>query len=333
MKDEYLVGGIDGIRQTDPIADDRVVDIDVDVFAQTPVFVDDVGAQAWTRQENGVENTLHGCRRHLHRRGRNKPFEIGGKRNPSHDIPIGPASMLWAVRGFGKDRRRHAREMLAPAAASAYPTAMPVEPATLLAFLVTILALVLSVGPDTLLIIRYTMSSGPRTGFSTVMGVQLGLFTHTALAAVGISLVIASSTVAFKTIAVAGAAYLVWLGIQGFRSGLINVEAMTRGKEVAPWRGLRDAMLTNLLNPKVIVLFLALMPNFVDPTRGRVWLQLVTLSVALFVVNVVWQLGVMLLADGARIWLGRPSVQRAVSWSTSAVLFVFAGGLLIDHVL
>jgi homoserine/homoserine lactone efflux protein len=210
---------------------------------------------------------------------------------------------------------------------------MPVELTTLVAFVVTILALVLSVGPDTLLIIRYTMSSGSRTGAATVMGVQLGLFTHTALAAVGISLVIASSTIAFKSIAVVGAAYLVWLGIQGFRSGLINVEAMAGGRVVRPFAGMRDALLTNLFNPKVIVLFLALMPNFVDPERGRIWPQLVTLSIALFAVNVVWQMGVMLVADRARVWLGRPAVQRAVSWSTSAVLFVFAGGLLIDHVL
>jgi threonine/homoserine/homoserine lactone efflux protein len=209
---------------------------------------------------------------------------------------------------------------------------MPVELPTLLAFIVTILALVLSVGPDTLLIIRYTMSSGSRTGAATVMGVQLGLFTHTALAALGISLIIASSTIAFKTIAVIGAAYLVWLGIQGFRSGLINVEAMAGGRIVRPFAGMRDALLTNLFNPKVIVLFLALMPNFVDPSR-RVWPQLVTLSIALFAINVVWQMGIMLVADRARVWLGRPAVQRVVSWSTSAVLFVFAGGLLIDHVL
>jgi threonine/homoserine/homoserine lactone efflux protein len=208
---------------------------------------------------------------------------------------------------------------------------MPVDLPTLAAFLVTTLALVLSVGPDTLLIIRYTMSSGSRTGAATVMGVQLGLFTHTALAALGISLVIASSTIAFKSIAVVGAAYLAWLGIQGFRSGLINVDAMSGGRLVRPFAGMRDALLTNLFNPKVIVLFLALMPNFVDPTR-RIWPQLVTLSIALFVVNVVWQMGIMLVADRARVWLGRPIVQRAVSWSTSAVLFVFAAGLLIDHV-
>jgi threonine/homoserine/homoserine lactone efflux protein len=208
---------------------------------------------------------------------------------------------------------------------------MPVDLPTLLAFLATILALVLSVGPDTLLIIRYTMSSGPRTGAATVIGVQLGLFSHTALAALGVSLVIASSTIAFKSIAVVGAAYLAWLGIQGFRSGLINVDAMSGGRVVRPFAGMRDALLTNLFNPKVIVLFLALMPNFVDPAR-RVWPQLVTLGAALFVVNVVWQMGIMLVADRARVWLGRPTVQRAVSWSTSAVLFVFAAGLLVDHV-
>lgn len=210
---------------------------------------------------------------------------------------------------------------------------MPVDPTTLVAFIVTILALVLSVGPDTLLIIRYTMSSGSRTGAATVMGVQLGLFTHTALAALGISLVIASSTIAFKSIAIVGAGYLAWLGIQGFRSGLINVEAMVGGRVVRPFVGMRDALLTNLFNPKVIVLFLALMPNFVDPARSRIWPQLVTLGIALFAVNVVWQMGIMLVADRARVWLGRPAVQRAVSWSTSAVLFIFAGGLLTDHVL
>jgi threonine/homoserine/homoserine lactone efflux protein len=210
---------------------------------------------------------------------------------------------------------------------------MPVDLTTLVTFIVTILALVLSVGPDTLLIIRHTMSSGSRTGAATVMGVQLGLFIHTVLAALGISFVIASSTIAFKSIAIVGAGYLAWLGIQGFCSGLINVEAMTGGRVVRPFVGMRDALLTNLFNPKVIVLFLALMPNFVDPERGQIWPQLVTLGIALFAVNVVWQMGIMLVADRARVWLGRPAVQRAVSWSTSAVLFVFAGGLLIDHVL
>ena len=210
---------------------------------------------------------------------------------------------------------------------------MPVDQTTLVAFIVAILALVMSVGPDTLLIIRYTMSSGSRTGTATVIGVQLGLFTHTALAALGISLVIASSTIAFKSIAIVGAVYLFWLSIKGLRSGLINVEVMAGGREVSPFVGMRDALLTNLFNPKVIVLFLALMPNFVDPARGQIWLQLVTLGIALLAVNVVWQMGIMLAADRARVWLGRPAVQRAVSWSTSAVLFVFAGGLLIDHVL
>ena len=210
---------------------------------------------------------------------------------------------------------------------------MPVDQTTLVAFIVTILALVMSVGPDTLLIIRYTMSSGSRTGTATVIGVQLGLFTHTALAALGISLVIASSTIAFKSIAIVGAVYLFWLSIKGLRSGLINIEVMAGGREVSPFVGMRDALLTNLFNPKVIVLFLALMPNFVDPARGQIWLQLVTLGIALLAVNVVWQMGIMLAADRARVWLGRPAVQRAVSWSTSAVLFVFAGGLLIDHVL
>ena len=208
---------------------------------------------------------------------------------------------------------------------------MPVETITLVAFTVTVLPAVLSVGPDTLIIIRYTMSSGRRTGFSTVIGVQFGLLVHTALAAVGVSFVIASSAILFKGIAIAGAMYLAWLGMQGFWSGLINVKAMTHGREISPWKGLRDAFFTNLLNPKVIILFMALMPNFVDPSRERIWAQLVILGIALLLVNVVWQAAIMLLANGAQVWLGRPSVQRAVSWTTGGFLIVFALALLFNH--
>ena len=155
---------------------------------------------------------------------------------------------------------------------------MPVEVTTLAAFIAASLAIVLSPGPDTMLILRYTMTSGQRTGLATVTGVQLGLIVHTVAAAVGLSLIIASSDLLFRAIAIAGAAYLAWLGLQGFRAGLLNVAAMTAGGSVSAAKALRDAMLTNILNPKVILLFLALMPNFVAADRGQVPLQLAVLG-------------------------------------------------------
>jgi threonine/homoserine/homoserine lactone efflux protein len=208
---------------------------------------------------------------------------------------------------------------------------VPVEAATLAAFIAASLAIVLSPGPDTMLILRYTMTSGQRTGLATVTGVQLGLIVHTVAAAVGLSLIIASSDILFRAVAIAGAAYLGWLGLQGFRASLMNVDAMTAGPQVSAAKGMRDAMLTNILNPKVILLYLALMPNFVSAERGQVPLQLAILGVALIAVNTAWLLAVALSAEQARRWLGRPAVQRAVSRGTGAVLLGFAALLLFEH--
>ena len=96
---------------------------------------------------------------------------------------------------------------------------MPVEAATLGAFVIAVAAIVVSPGPDTMVILRYALASGRRAGFAAVAGVQLGLMVHTVLAVLGVSLIIASSPVLFKLVAVAGAAYLAWLGVQGFRGG------------------------------------------------------------------------------------------------------------------
>ena len=170
---------------------------------------------------------------------------------------------------------------------------MPVDPATLGAFVVAIAALVMSPGPDTILILRHTLGSGRGVGLAAVTGVQLGLMVHTGLAVTGISLIVASSPPLFKTLAVAGAAYLAWLGIQGFRDGgAVSLDA--QAPPVGKARACREATLCNLLNPKVIVLFLALLPNFVDPGRGDMTAQLMTLAVALIAVNVLWQAPIVL---------------------------------------
>ena len=208
---------------------------------------------------------------------------------------------------------------------------MPVEPTTLLTFIAAALVIVLSPGPDTLLILRYTFAAGRRTGLATVAGVQIGLAVHTVLAAVGLSLVIASSETLFRGIAVAGAAYLAWLAIQGFRSALINFGDSDGSLRIGATKAARDAMFTNLLNPKVILLFLALMPNFVVVERGQIPLQLTILGIALIAVNTVWQGVLMLGAEQARRWLDRPGIQRALSWGTGVILLTFAVGLLIEH--
>lgn len=208
---------------------------------------------------------------------------------------------------------------------------MPVEPATLAAFALTAAAIVVSPGPDTFLILRSALS-GRAAGYAAVLGVQLGLLAHTAFAVFGLSLLIASSPKLFDGLAIVGAAYLAYLGIQGLRAG----GPLAVGGEPAgakPARALRDAMLTNLFNPKVLVLFLALYPNFVVAGRGQVTAQLLTLSVTLIAINVAWQAPLAWGAHQLRRWLLRPRITRAIARTASAVLIAFAALLLYDHFL
>jgi homoserine/homoserine lactone efflux protein len=109
---------------------------------------------------------------------------------------------------------------------------MLVDPTTLLAFVIASGAIVLSPGPDTILILRYTMSSGTRVGLATVAGVQLGLAAHTLLAILGITVIIVSSPILFKFVALAGAAYLAWLGIQSFRAGNVSIGLSAQGERI-----------------------------------------------------------------------------------------------------
>lgn len=206
---------------------------------------------------------------------------------------------------------------------------MLIDPATLLAFVLTAGAIVLSPGPDTVLILRYALNSGRNVGFATVLGVQIGLIGHTLLAVFGISVIIASSPVLFKIVAALGATYLAWIGIQGFRGTTLKFD--NQGPQISWKKAMIDAMICNLLNPKVIILFLALLPNFVTPEKGQVPLQLIILALVLVIINVLWQAPLAWAADAVKAWLSRPRVQKTVNAATGAFLLFFSAMMLWEH--
>ncbi len=212
---------------------------------------------------------------------------------------------------------------------------MPLDPTLYVGYIVAAVLIVVSPGPDTMLILRYTLAGGRRVGFATLSGVQIGILGHIAAAVLGLSALIVAVPIAFKAVAIAGAAYLAFIGFQSLRAGTLRIAADTLADALAVGHGraVRDAIITNLLNPKVIMLFVALMPNFVAPARASVPLQLALLGATLIAINVAWQTGLVLAADRLRRWLGRLSVQRVIAVVTGLVFIGFAALLLVEHVL
>ncbi|MGO1460737.1 MAG: LysE family translocator [Marinobacter sp.] len=119
-------------------------------------------------------------------------------------------------------------------------------------------------GPDTMYILARTISQGRLAGLLSVFGVSAGILAHTLFAAIGLSAILASSALAFTAVKFIGAAYLIYLGIQALRSN----RTLTESTGAAAQRRLQffyQGFLTNLLNPKIAIFFLAFLPQFVVP--------------------------------------------------------------------
>ena len=209
---------------------------------------------------------------------------------------------------------------------------IPIDPTLLGGFIVAAVAIIVSPGPDTIVILRHALTGGRGTGLAAVSGVQLGLLVHTALAVAGISLLVASSPVLFRGLTVIGAVYLAWLGIQSLR-GVSGLEVEIGAAPAGAARACREAALCNILNPKVILWFLALLPNFVNPEAGDVIAQLIALSALLIALNILWQAPMALAADGVRRWLGRPETMHAVNRVSGVILLGMAALMLGQHLL
>jgi threonine/homoserine/homoserine lactone efflux protein len=180
------------------------------------------------------------------------------------------------------------------------------ELSTLLLFAGSVVALVLVPGPNLIYIVTRSVEAGRRAGFASMLGVETGTLVHVAMAAVGLSALLASSATAFEIVKYAGVAYLAYLGVRALRSG----GGRQRDEAVSP-AGMRRAyvegVLVNVLNPKVSLFFLAFLPQFVDPARGDTTLQVLVLGLVFFVIGALLDLLFVLAAGslGERLRGGR----------------------------
>lgn len=199
-------------------------------------------------------------------------------------------------------------------------------------FLLTGLALNVTPGPDMLFVVAAGTSEGRRNGVLAALGIGTGGIVHTVAATAGLSALLASSATAFATVKYAGAAYLVYVGARilwATRSKEMPSPCTLGDSSLSESRGAREiflrAVVTNILNPKVALFFLALVPQFVVPSRGSIALQFLILGVSFCATGTLVNSIVGLLAGSVRgLMTYRPGLARRLD-RTAAVIFIGLG--------
>ena len=184
-------------------------------------------------------------------------------------------------------------------------------------FLAASALLAIAPGPDVIYVLTRGIAQGTRAGIAAALGFASGCIFHTVLAAVGIAALIRASDVAFNLVRYAGAAYLVWIGIQALRHrSSFSVEGA--GEQRALGAIYRQSVIGNMLNPKVTLFFLAFLPRFVDMQAGHVGTQMALLG-AIFMVQTIVIFGAVAIFSG---WIGEWMRRKP---AIGARLNVFAG--------
>jgi len=167
-------------------------------------------------------------------------------------------------------------------------------------------ALIIVPGPNVLFVISRSLQQGRAAGLATVAGGQLGQCAQVAAVAFGIGALVEASAAAFTVIKLAGAAYLVYLGVQAIRHrGSLRAALDVAAEPRSLGRILRDGIVVGVSNPKVIVFFAAVLPQFVNRSAGHVPEQMLLLGSVFIAIAVVCDSSWALVAGTARAWLAR----------------------------
>jgi RhtB (resistance to homoserine/threonine) family protein len=196
-------------------------------------------------------------------------------------------------------------------------------------FLAVAAIVVITPGVDMALVTRNALMYGRRAAVRTALGINLGIFFWVMAASLGLAAVVATSAEAFAVIKLAGALYLVYLGVQALRSARhhrgvnVTVRPAPSGREA-----LRQGLVSNLLNPKIAVFFTSLLPQFVG-TNGSPG-EVLLLGLLFNAMGVCWLLGYAIAAARGRNFLVRPRVKRALDRVTGIVLIGLGTRLALE---
>jgi len=202
-----------------------------------------------------------------------------------------------------------------------------VIPSRLPEYIVAAMVIILAPGPSVLFVIARAIAWGRKTAVFTVAGNVTGAFALSTLVAIGLGPILQRSDLAYAAIQWGGSLYLMYLGVEAIRQRKIHAEDMRNQGDAAPGiaRSIRDGFWVGALNPKGLVFYAAVLPQFVDRDRGNVALQLIFLgavfSILAFVSDGTWGL----LAGTARQWLATDAKRLEKLRATGGIVMIILG--------
>ena len=193
-------------------------------------------------------------------------------------------------------------------------------------FIATAIVLVLTPGQDTFFILGRSLASGRPAGIAAALGITVGSIGHTLLAALGLSALLATSPYAFMAVKFAGAAYLFYIGVRALLSRTNGLPASEGGAiDDGRWSAFRQGIITNLLNPKVALFFLALMPQFISADSTHKVAAFLVLGLSFMTLGVAWCLTLAIGAASLRgALLRRPSMATLLN-KLAVAMFIGLG--------
>jgi threonine/homoserine/homoserine lactone efflux protein len=203
-----------------------------------------------------------------------------------------------------------------------------IVPTRIWEYVIAAVIIILAPGPSVLFVIARAVAWGRATAVATVLGNVLGSFSLSIIVALGLGPILQRSVLAFNAVQILGGAYIVYLGIQAIRHSQVHAEDMTNQGDEKPTvrKSIREGYFVGILNPKALVFFAAILPQFIDRERGSVTAQLLLLGAIFTVIAFVSDGSWGLLAGTIRNWLAT-DVKRLVRMRVTGGVVMICLGL------
>ncbi|RTZ96827.1 MAG: LysE family translocator [Deltaproteobacteria bacterium] len=196
---------------------------------------------------------------------------------------------------------------------------IPIE--TVIPFLIASVLLALAPGPDNIFVLTQSAVSGKRAGLAVVFGLCTGLIGHSLAVALGVAVIFQTSALAFSALKFVGAGYLVYLAWKAFHASASRIQNRSE-ERLSLARLYRRGIFMNITNPKVSIFFLAFLPQFADPARGSIPLQIFQLG-GFFILATILVFGsIAVLAGSLGSWLNRSQRTQKILNTVAGIVFL-----------